>query len=141
MAERSTNYYSTFISVAEDCPVNAASEPPASKGKMTAAQIHLRMARDEAGSHTQEQILFRTYLNAKALNSSEHVEGGETWKVFFSKGQPCLRTSALGKRYGWGLHFDEVGRVTAVPMESSMYVCLANDPDLRQLKAMRSRRG
>ncbi len=140
MSDRSMNYYSTFISVADDCPVDVAEVPPAARGRMTAAQIHLVMARDEAGTYTQEQILFRAHLNAKGLNPSEHPEHGETWEKFFSRGQPCLRTSPLAKRYGWGIHFDEAGRVTAVPMQSQAYGRLASDSQARQLKAMRSGR-
>lgn len=141
MAEVSDhNYYATFISVADDCPVEAGEEPPARGGRATAAQVHLHLARDEAGAHTQERILYRTHLNAKGLDATEHPEGSPTWQAFFSKGQPCLRSSALAKRYGWGFHFDDAGRVTAVPLGSEAYERFAADPTLRQLKAMRSSR-
>ena len=59
---------------------------------------------------------------------------------FFRKGQPCLRSSALAKRYGWGFHFDDEGRVAMVATESSEYAEFLKDPNLRQLPAMRSRR-
>ena len=133
------NYYATFISVAEDCPAATAESPPP-RAKASAAQIHLQMTRDAAYSHTQEQVLFRTHLNAKGLDPADHPEGGTTWQEFFSKGQACLRASALGKRYGWGLHFDAQGRVAAVPVESEQYERLAEDASLPQLKAMRSSR-
>lgn len=134
------NYYRTFIAVADDCPVSVAEEPPSRGSKPTAAQVHLKMAGDQGYAHTQEQILFRTHLNAKGLDPAEHPEGGARWQEFFAKGQPCLRTSALGKRYGWGLHFDDRGRVHAVPLESAAYKRLANDDSIRQLKAMGSSR-
>ncbi len=136
----SVNYYSTFISVADDCPVDVAQVPPSVAGRTTAAQVHLQLACDEAGSYTQEQILFRAYLNAKGLEPAEHPEGGQTWEAFFSKGQACLRTSPLAKRYGWGFYFDDAGRATAVAVESEQYARMVNDPQLRQLKAMRSSR-
>lgn len=134
------NYYSTFISAADDCPVDAGEDPPQRAGTTSAAQVHLAMARDEPYVHTQEQILFRTHLNAKGLAVAEHPEGGERWEAFFAKGQPCLRASAAAKRYGWGFHFDEHGRVKAVPIGSDEYRRLAADGDLRQLQAMRSSR-
>lgn len=140
MTDSGNNYYATFIAVAEDCPVAEAEEPPARGKRTSAAEIHLGMARDEPYAYTQEQILFRSYLNAKGLEVAEHPEGGETWQEFFAKGQPCLRTSALAKRYGWGFHFDGRGRVGAVPVDSLDYQRFVDDPDLRQLQAMRSSR-
>lgn len=140
MTEASANYYATFIAVAEDCPAEVALEPQQRGARTSAAQIHLSMARDHAGTYTQEQILFRTHLNAKGLDPTEHPEDGETWAAFFSKGRPCLRTSPLAKRYGWGLLFDDHGRVTAVPRGSTLYDDLVRDPELRQLRAMRSSR-
>lgn len=98
------------------------------------------MARDEPYVHMQDQILFRTYLNAKGLDPAEHPQEGARWQEFFAKGQPCLRSSALGKRYGWGFHFDEHGRVRAVPVQSEEYQQLASDPSVRHLKAMRTSR-
>ena len=140
MTEASANYHSTFIAVAEDCPVQVAMEPPQRGARTSAAQIHLAMARDHAGTYTQEQILFHTHLHTKGLDPTDHPEQGETWVAFFSKGQPCLRTSPLAKRYGWGLLFDDHGRVTAVARESELYDRLLRDPRLRQLRAMRSKR-
>ncbi len=134
------NYYRTFIAIADDCPVDVAEQPLARGVKPTAAQIHLAMAGAQESVHTQEQILFRTHLNARGLDPADHPEGGPRWQEFFDKGQPCLRTSALAKRYGWGFHFDDQGRVRAVPVESAEYHRALNDDSLRQLKAMRSSR-
>ncbi|MFK7928133.1 MAG: DUF6157 family protein [Myxococcota bacterium] len=134
------DYISTFISVAEDCPATEASAPPVRPNKVSAANVHHRMIVDEAGQHTQSRILFAAFLNAKGHDPSEHPEGGELWTQFWSKGQPCLRCSALGKRYGWGLHFDAQGRVRAVPVDSPDYARFAADSGLVQKKAMRSKR-
>jgi hypothetical protein len=134
------NYYSTFISVADDCPATVAEEPPHRAGGLTAAQVHLQMARDQPYAYKQEQILFRAHLNSKGIDPHDEYEGGTRWTQFLSTGQPCLRTSALAKRYGWGFHFDDRGQVMAVPAGSDEYRRLSADSNLRQLKAMRSRR-
>src|SRR5680860_267915 len=105
------NYYETFISVADDCPVTEAGEPAPRGDNLTAAQLHLELAGATPYAHTHAQIMFRTFLNAKGYDPSEHEQGGPLWDEFFSKGQPCLRTSALAKRYGWGFHCDAEGRV------------------------------
>lgn len=134
------NYYATFIAVAEDCPNATGEVPPVRVGKRSAANVHFEMAVEQAGTFTQEQILFATHLNAKGLDPAAHPEGGETWDAFYSKGQPCLRASALGKRYGWGVHFDAEGRVTAVAAGGDEYDRFAADADLAHTRAMRSRR-
>jgi hypothetical protein len=51
-----------------------------------------------------------------------------------------LRTSALGKRYGWGIHCDATGKVALIAHESDAYQQLATDPQMKHLKAMRSKR-
>lgn len=134
------NYISTFIAVAEDCPAAEASAPPIRANKVSAANVHHRMIVEEAGQHTQASILFATFLNAKGHDPAQHPEGGELWKEFWSKGQPCLRCSAMGKRYGWGLAFDAAGRVRGVSVGTAEYDALIADSTLTQKKAMRSKR-
>ncbi len=50
----------------------------------------------------------RAWMAAKSGLSKTTI--GRIWKAFdqtfFSKGQPCLRASDLGKKYGWGIHSD-----------------------------------
>ena len=59
-------------------------------------------------------------------------------ELFFSKGQPCLRASALTKRYGWGIHYNQEGKIALVPVESPEYKKLLEDPATTKYKAMRS---
>lgn len=59
---------------------------------------------------------------------------------FFAKPKPCLRTSPLAKRYGWGFLFDAEGRVKLCPMESAEYRELSTGGKVKVLKAMRSSR-
>ncbi len=40
---------------------------------------------------------------------------------FFSKGQPCLCSSDLAKRYGWGIHCDARGRVALLGVDTPEY--------------------
>ncbi len=42
-------------------------------------------------------------------DASVVVLAGKYRTVNLLKGQACLRSSALAKRYGWGFHFDEQG--------------------------------
>lgn len=59
---------------------------------------------------------------------------------FFSKGQPCMRTSPLAKTYGWGIHSDAEGRVALVPMESNRYRTLMDDDSTVKRATMKSSR-
>ncbi|WP_344308138.1 DUF6157 family protein [Brevibacterium samyangense] len=58
----------------------------------------------------------------------------------FARGQPCLRSSPLAKRYGWGFHYDAEGRVALVPVGSPEYEAFVTDDSLTVVKAMRSKR-
>lgn len=83
-------------------------------------------------------VLFEVHARRNGIPEADRQEERER---FFSKGQPCLRTSSLGKRYGWGIHHNEQGKLALYAIESDEYQSLINDPSLKQVKAMRSRRG
>ncbi|KJL20545.1 hypothetical protein RN51_02763 [Microbacterium oxydans] len=130
-----TNYVDTFIEVAEDCPIDHATEPPIA-GKPTIAAMHYQLIAEQPYARTSDDVIFETY----ALRNGIAVDDAAARESFFSKGQPCLRSSPLGKRYGWGLHHDAEGRVALVPRDSAEYAALAADPALTHTRAMRGRR-
>jgi len=130
-----TNYVDTFIEVAEDCPADLATEPPVAE-KPSIAATHYRLIAEQPYARTSDDVIFETY----ALRNGVAVDDAAAREAFFSKGQPCLRSSPLGKRYGWGLHHDAEGRVALVPRESEQYGALAADPEVAHTRAMRSKR-
>ncbi|MCS5723030.1 DUF6157 family protein [Herbiconiux sp. CPCC 203407] len=75
-----------------------------------------------------------------AISSVGTVELDADLERFFAKGQPCLRASPLGKRYGWGTHHDLEARVALYALGTADYDRLLNDPALIQKAAMRSSR-
>lgn len=131
------NYYDTFIQVAEDCPVSAAIVPKAKGESRTIPVIQYEVLSNHPYRFTQEDVLFEVFAERNQISEQERAAAREK---FFSKGQPCLRTSSLGKRYGWGIHHDTQGKVAIYAVESEEYVKLMNDRDLAQCKAMRSKR-
>jgi hypothetical protein len=131
------NYYDTFIQIAEDCSVMAAEIPPEKAGEKTVANIHYEIISKHPGKYTQEDVLFMTFAFRNGIVKSGMKKAREE---FFSKGQPCLRTSPLGKRYGWGIHCDKDGKVALVAMGTKEYKKLASDKTIKHLKAMRSKR-
>jgi hypothetical protein len=131
------NYFDTFIEVADDCPAQKASTPKAKGEKKTIAILQYEMITDHPYQYTQEDVLFETYADYNNLAAADRP--AERQK-FFAKEQPCLRTSALGKRYGWGIHSNTEGKVALYALESEEYRRLVGDSNLKHLKAMRSKR-
>jgi hypothetical protein len=133
-----TNYYNTFIAVAEDCPVTAASLPPVKAGAApTLAALQLSILAEAPYSYTSDDLIFRAFA---MKNGIPDADANAAREAFFSKGQPCLRASSVTKRYGWGIHYNAEGKIAAFQMESEAYQNLAADPALNQLKAMRTKR-
>jgi len=131
-----TNYTNTFIAVADDCPVSAAVEPP-QKAPPTVATRQFELLANHPYRYTSDEVLFAVFAEKKGFGPEELEEERHRW---LSKGQPCLRTSPLGKTYGWGIHHDAQARVALYPLGSEDYQRLRQDPGVAQTKAMRSRR-
>ena len=131
-----TNYLNTFIEVAEDCPVSVAEIPP-QKSEKTAASIAFEMVYFHPYRYTSDEVLFHIY----ALKNGVAEKDVEMEKArFFSKSQPCIRSSPLGKRYGWGVHANSEGKIAIYAVESDEYKKLSADQKLKILKAMRSKK-
>ena len=135
MAAHTTNYFSAFIEVAEDCPADRAQEPPAGE-QPTIAALHHRLIAERPYTLTSDDVVFETW----AIREGVDPQDAAARERFFSKGRPCLRSSPLGKRYGWGIHFDAEGRAALVARESAEYERLRADPLLVHKRAMRSAR-
>lgn len=135
-AMKTTNYYNTFIEVADDCPVTEAEAPPERKRK-TKVRMQYKMLANHPYEFTSDDVIFNIYAERNGITRQE--KAGEREK-FFSKSRACLRSSSLGKRYGWGIHYDDEGKMALYGLDSDEYNKLSNDPDINHLKAMRSSR-
>jgi hypothetical protein len=133
---KTTNYYNTFIEVAEDCPVKTAEVPPM-RGEKTVANIEFELLIDNPYEFTSDDVLFHVHAAKRHLKNKEYDMEKEQ---FFSKGQACFRASPLTKRYGWGAHFDATGKMAIYPVESEEYQSFAKDKSLTQVRAMRSKK-
>ena len=120
----STNYTNVFISVADDCPAETGSIPP-EKQDPTVARMQYEMISEHPYRYTSDEVIFAVYV---AKNGIEPADREARRAAYFSKGQACLRVSALGKRYGWGIHHDAESRVALYPRESEAYIQLSQDP-------------
>lgn len=131
-----TNYTNTFIEIADDCKVETAKIPP-EKVQKSIAQMQFEMLSEYPYQYTSDDLIFTIYATRNAIEPAQR-ERKEA--EFFSKGQPCLRASPLGKTYGWGIHYNEESKIAIYAFGSDEYDRLKNDPSLKHLKAMKSSR-
>lgn len=134
---KTTNYFNTFIEVAEDCPRDKGEEPPLRDGNKTKARFQYEILSENPYRYTSDDLIFTVHAIRNDIPQEERAEARED---FFSKGRACLRSSSLGKRYGWGFHFDKDGKAAIYRVESDQYQKFINDESLDHLKAMRSSR-
>lgn len=135
MKIHTTNYFNTFIAVADDCPADTAENPPTKDDTRTAANIQFEMISNNPYKYTSDDVLFHVFAEKNGLSPSEIASAREQ---FFSKGQPCFRASPLTKRYGWGVHSDEEGRIALYGRETKEYEGFMLDGAVKMLKAMKS---
>ena len=126
-----TGYQGTLITVAGDCPADHGLVPTSG----VAAFQYALLAR-HPHELTQAEVLFRTAHRDITPDDLTHAD----WDTFFAQPRACLRASPLPKKYGWGLHFDDQGRVALVDMAAAEYRRLKADPHTKVVPALRSAR-
>ncbi|MCE7040935.1 DUF6157 family protein [Dyadobacter sp. CY312] len=137
MKTHTTNYENTFIEVANDSPVTEGQVPPVKGDSKTVANMQFEMISKNPYKYTSDDVLFQVFAERKDLTERELDEAR---KDFFSKGQACMRASPLTKRYGWGVHNNEEGKIAIYPVGSDSYEKYRLDKNLKTVKAMKSSR-
>ena len=134
MKIHSTNYFDTFIEVAEDTKADCGTKPP-TKEKKTVAEMQYGMIVKNPYKYTSDDVFFQVFADRNDLTKAEYKQAREQ---FFSKGQPCFRASPLTKTYGFGIHSDSKGKVALFGMETDEYQKYSNAKSLKVIKAMKS---
>ena len=135
MKVHTTNYFNTFITVADDTKASSGEIPPQKGEEKTMANLQFEMIAEHPYKFTSDDVLFQCYSEKNQIAKKDMAAAREE---FFSKGQPCLRASPLTKRYGYGVHHDQEGRVALFGRETEEYKTLENDKNLKVVKAMKS---
>ena len=130
-----TNYFNTFIEIAQDYKFSFSKIPESKGDKITIALLQYKLLAVYPYKYTSDEILFAVFATRTGLST---VELDEARKDFFSKGQPCFRASPLTKSYGFGIHFNENGKVALFAIESKEYADFISNPDVLKVKAMKS---
>jgi Family of unknown function (DUF6157) len=134
MKTHTTNYFNTLIEIAPDCPVAEGSVPP-KPGTVAAMQYEKLMAAPY--TRTSDELIFEVFAERSGIDKGEWAAARA---AFFSKGQPCLRSSPLVKTYGWGVHHDAEGRVALYGAETAQYHDMIENEAIAKTPGMRSAR-
>jgi len=137
MKIHTTNYKNTFIEIAEDCPTVKGEMPPVKEDKKSIANLQFEMLFENPYEYSSDEIFFSVFAIRKELLEGD-MEGER--QNFFSKGQPCFRASPLTKRYGWGIHNNEDGKIAIYGAETKEYKKFVADSSLKKVMAMRTKR-
>ncbi|MGE7688362.1 DUF6157 family protein [Lysinibacillus sp. NPDC097214] len=131
------SYKNTFIKISEDSEVNSAITPLPRNNKPTIASIEYDLISNNPYKYTQEDVQFQTYLIKNQIKSDQLDESREH---FFQKPKACFRALPLVKKYGWGIHYDDEGKLAIYDVNSEGYEQFLNSVNITLLKGMRSKR-
>lgn len=137
------SYTNTFIIVSADCPVTTSKVPVSSRAKKTAYEIEFDLLSSNPYRYNEQELIYEVHIRHKDLDTSyvsSHAE--EIWQDLFKKPHPCLRASQLPKKFGWGIHYNEEGRIALYGMETDEYSDFTATGEGKPaiVPAMRSRR-
>lgn len=133
----STNYYNTFIEVAEDTKATEGAVPPQRGTKKSVASYEFEILHQNPYRYSSDDVIFSVFAQRNEIPEAEYAKEQEQ---YFSKGRPCFRASPLTKTYGWGVHADAEGKIAIYGLETDEYQSFLADSEIQQKKAMRSKR-
>ena len=138
------DYADTFIAVADDCPAESGTAPPPGRGGPSVAARTYELIAGAPYRYTSGDVLFTVHADRAGIPDDERAEAR---RAFYARPQACLRSSPLGKRYGWGIHADAEGRLALVGVGTPEYAAFvegrqqaSSGGPVRVLKAMRNAR-
>lgn len=137
MKTHSTNYQNTFIAIADDSTAAKGEVPADKNSSKTVARLQFELISKNPYRYTSDEVLFSVYTQRNEITAAKLPEAR---RIFFSKGQACLRASALGKRYGWGIHHNKDSKIALYGCDTSEYQRFLDRADTKVVKAMQSKK-
>ena len=135
------SYSNVFIKVSEDCPAGRSEIPVAKRETVPAHVIQYQLLTEHPYQFGHEDLVYEVYVRQKGISPAvPATDATKVREALFSKGHPCLRASALTKRYGFGAHYNEAGKIALYPVESPEYGQFMQNDAVRKLPAMRNRK-
>lgn len=134
-------YTNTFIQIAPDCPADKGIIPVIRGAKIPFCMTEYELLSEHPYVYTKEELIIEAHLFRETITQTELDAGGEALHAKLQIRNPCMRTSALAKRYGWGFHFDNQGKLALYAVDSPEYQRFIHaDSGLQVLSALRSKR-
>jgi hypothetical protein len=132
----------TFVLVAPDCPAKVGIVPVAKGAGPTVPALQYELLTARPYALTLADLIYETHVRRAGLTRAEaDTRSAAIRAELFAKPHPCMRASALPKRYGWGVHHDARGRIALHAVESAEYRRLAaGAADIAVVAAMRNKR-
>lgn len=138
------DYVDTFIAVADDSTATTRTVPPSNAGKPSVAARIFEMIADHPYRFTSGDVIFTVFADRRDISEQDRPAARDE---FYSRSQACLRSSDLGKRYGWGIHANDHGRIALIGVDTAEYAEFvsgqrhsASGTPIKLTKAMRSSR-
>ncbi|WP_042459981.1 DUF6157 family protein [Neobacillus dielmonensis] len=131
------SYKDTFITISDDSNLSSGVVPVPRNGKPTIASIEYDLLKNAPYQYTQEEVQFKTHLIKNQIES-DYLD--ELREQFFSKPKACFRASPLVKNYGWGIHYNEQGKIAIYEVNSKAYEDFLDQEQITKLKGMRTKR-
>lgn len=116
------DYFNTFIAVAPDSTAPGGIVPPGGPQSGSVAARTWRMIADSPYEYTSSDVIFSVFADRAHIPPEDRAAARE---AYFSVGRACLRSSDLGKKYGWGVHANTAGRLALYAVGSPEYASLA----------------
>ncbi|MBI4938424.1 MAG: hypothetical protein HY846_09480 [Nitrosomonadales bacterium] len=135
------NPVNQFIEIAPDCPTDKAVVPQDKSDKRSIAAIEYQLLSGKPYGYTLEELKFATHVLHKQIPPAEvKTRRQQLWDEYFTKPCACMRASPLTKKYGWGAHYNEQGKIAIYPVGSVEYRRFVQDGNIKKYCAMRSKR-
>ncbi|MDQ6420835.1 DUF6157 family protein [Paenibacillus sp. LHD-117] len=133
-----------FVRVASDCPVELGVIPVQKRQDKPSHVIQYELLSEHPYRYTFEEQLFEVYIRHKGLlDTLDEEELAAARKELLDRNHPCMRASQLTKKFGWGFHFNEEGRIALYGMETEQYGAFVEAGEASELElqnAIRSSR-
>lgn len=113
------DYTNTFIAVAPDSSAESGTSPPADT---SVAARTLDLIAGHPYEFTSGDVIFTVWADRRGIPEPDRAQARAE---FYATSKACLRSSDLGKRYGWGIHADADARIAVYPVDSTEYAALA----------------
>ncbi len=135
------SYSNVFIKVSEDCPASRSEIPAPKRDTVPAHVVQYELLTEHPYHFGHEDLVYAVHVRQKGIPEAVLATDADTIRAeLFSKGHPCMRASALTKRYGFGAHYNEAGKIALYHDESHEYQAFKQNDAVRNLPAMRNKK-